>query len=166
MSKFMDLTQQKYGRLTVLDRAPNVGKFVAWRCLCECGKHTTVLAGHLRMGRIISCGCYLKENSKRRATKHGHWGTKLHKIWLTMRQRCNNPRCKSFEGWGGRGIKICKEWDDFSVFESWALSHNYIEGLSIERVENNGNYCPENCKWIPKGDQNKNTRRTLNNRVS
>ena len=150
----------------MLNRAPNVGRFTAWQCICECGNQTTVLAGHLRMARIVSCGCYKRENAKRRATKHGHWGSKLHMIWLNMRQRCNNPKCKSYKGWGGRGIKICKEWDDFSVFESWALSRDYLEGLSIERVNNDGNYCPENCKWIPRGDQNKNTRRTLNNRVS
>lgn len=166
MPNFMDLTGQKYGRLTVVSRAPNIGRLTAWLCVCDCGNQTTVLAGHIRMGRIISCGCYKKENSKLKATKHGHWGTKLHKIWLTMRQRCINPKCKGFKDYGGRGISICKEWREFATFEAWALSHGYLEGLSIERVNNDGNYCPENCKWIPRCDQPKNTRRTLNNRIS
>lgn len=166
MPKFMDLKDEKYGRLTVVERAPNIGRFVAWFCRCDCGKGTVVLAGHLRMGRIISCGCYQKENCKRKATKHGHWGTKLHMIWTTMRQRCNNPKNKDFKNYGRRGIKICSDWDSFSLFETWALRHGYTEGLSIERVNVNGNYCPENCTWIPLSEQGKNTRRTLNNRTA
>lgn len=164
MSVFMDLTGKKFGRLTVKCRAPNIGSFVAWFCQCRCGNTSVVLAGHLRQGRIISCGCYKQENSKRRATKHGDCGSKLHRIWLAMRQRCLNPKSKSFKDYGGRGICVCADWDEYSNFKAWALAHGYKEGLSIERIGVNGNYCPENCTWIPKGDQNKNTRRTLNNR--
>lgn len=157
----MDLTGQKFGRLTVLQRADNIGRLTAWNCVCECGTKTVVLAGHLRMERIVSCGCYKRENSTMKATKHGHWGTKLHRVWLSMRQRCNNSKNKSYKDYGGRGIKVCEDWSDFSVFEDWALKKGYKVGLSIERINVNGGYLPENCTWIPLCEQGKNTRRTL-----
>jgi hypothetical protein len=164
MPKFLDITGNKYGRLTVLRRAHNIGKFTAWVCSCECGKEKTILSGHLVAGRIVSCGCYKQQNSRLKATKHGMWGSKLHYIWLSMRQRCHNPKNKAYENYGGRGICITKKWNEFIDFYTWAVGNKYKEGLSIERVNNNGNYCPENCKWIPRNEQGKNTRRTLNNR--
>lgn len=164
MPNLLDLTGQRYGRLIVLSRAPNIGRMTAWNCICDCEEVKVVLAVHLKRGKIISCGCYKKENSKKKATKHGHWGTNLHRVWLSLRQRCNNPKNKSYKNYGARGIKVCRDWDEFGVFETWALAHGYTQGLTIERVNNDGNYCPENCTWISRGDQNKNTRRTLNNR--
>ena len=165
MGVFIDLTGQCFGRLTVINRAPNHRAQTVWRCRCTCGNIVEVQGGHLRSGKIISCGCYKKENSRVRATTHGQWGTKLHRVWLAMRQRCNNPRCKDYPHWGGRGIKVCAEWDDFSAFERWALQSGYAEGLTIERVNVNGDYCPENCKWITRAEQMKNTTRTLNNKA-
>ena len=162
MPKFIDLTNEKYGRLTVLERADNIGRLTAWHCVCECGSRKVVLAGHLRMERIVSCGCYKKENSTIKATKHGHWGTKLHRVWLSMRQRCNNPKNKSYKDYGGRGINVCAEWSTFSVFEDWSFKNGYREGLTIERINVNSGYRPENYTWIPKSEQSKNTRKTLN----
>lgn len=164
MGAFVDLTGERFGRLLVIKRAKNIGKVTAWWCECDCGQKKIVQGGHLKAGRIISCGCYQKENNKTKAYVHGKCGTKLHRIWLSMRQRCNNKRGKDYKNYGGRGISICGAWDEYIEFEAWAMSNGYLEGLSIERINNDGDYCPENCTWIPKGDQNKNTRRTLNNR--
>lgn len=165
MGLFVDRTGQRYGRLLVLSRAENIGQFTAWLCRCDCGAEKVVMAGHLQQGRIVSCGCWKDENSKLRATRHGKWGSKLHKIWLSMRQRCNNSKCKDYINYGSRGIRVCTGWNDFATFENWAFTNGYTEGLSIERKNNDGDYCPENCTWIPRSEQQKNTRRTLNNRV-
>ncbi len=162
---FIDISGHRFGRWTVLRRTENQGKQTMWLCRCDCGTLRAVAGAHLKDGSSVSCGCYKVEASKERATKHGHWGCKLHYIWLGMRQRCSNPKNQAFQNYGGRGITICSEWDEFSNFESWALSHGYVEGLTIERRNVNGNYCPENCCWIPRCEQGKNTRRTLNNRM-
>lgn len=164
MGVFIDLTGKSFGRLTVLYRTANHKKQTVWRCKCDCGKTIDVQGGHLRAGKIISCGCYQRENCKRKATRHGKWGTKLYYVWLAMRQRCNNSKSKDYPHYGARGISVTPKWDAFSAFEEWARSNGYAPGLTIERVNVNGNYCPENCTWIPRAEQMKNTTRTRNNK--
>lgn len=164
MGKFLDISGFKFGKLTVIKRAPNIGKCTAWECKCECGNIIRVEGQHLKDGTIVSCGCYRRKNSKEKATKHGKRFTKLYMVWTSMGQRIHNPRNKEFKNYGGRGIKRCEEWEDFLTFEKWAFAHGYREGLTIERIDVNGDYCPQNCTWIPLEEQGKNTTRTLNNR--
>ena len=164
MAQFIDLTGERFGRLVCLERASNHKKQTVWRCLCDCGKTTEVQQGHLRSGKIISCGCYQRENSRRKATKHGYRWEKLYFVWTAMRQRCKNPKNKSYRDYGAKGVTVTDEWASYAVFREWALSHGYKEGLTIERVDVFGNYEPSNCTWIPRPEQMKNTRRTLNNR--
>lgn len=97
-------------------------------------------------------------------TKHGHRHERLYWVWLGIKQRCTNPKSKDYPHYGGRGIKRCPEWNDYAMFREWAMNNGYAPGLTIERLDVNGNYCPENCAWIPKAEQGKNTTRTTNNR--
>ena len=158
------MTGMRFGLLTVVSRAENHKKQTVWTCLCECGQSVYVQGGHLRNGKILSCGCYRKENSRKKATIHGRHNTKLYKVWLSARQRCRNPNNSDYPHYGGRGITFSSEWDDFKVFEAWALCHGYAEGLTIERIDVNKGYEPDNCTWITKAEQMRNTTRTLNNR--
>ena len=151
----IDRTGHRYGMLTVIDRAENVRVgVVAWNCICDCGRKIVVRGNDLSKRK--SCGCFTKNYI------HGLSKTRLHKIWDGMHNRCENEKNPAYKNYGGRGISICKEWEhDFVSFYNWSMSNGYVDGLSIDRIDVNGPYSPDNCRWIPIGDQAKNTRKNL-----
>lgn len=160
MPKLIDLTGQRFGRLVVVERVENSADGRArWLCRCDCGQSKTVLGEHLKKGRTKSCGCAKSESSSKRFKKHGGRNSKLYRIWSNMKDRCNNPDCKVYSDYGGRGIKVCKEWiDDFSAFQKWALANGYKEGLTIDRKDNDKGYSPDNCRWTDRKIQGNNKR--------
>ena len=149
-----DLTNKVFGRLKVIKRAENTKNNQAqWLCECECGNTTIVRTSYLNNGHTKSCGCLNIEAS----TKHGDYKTKLYRVYLQMKDRCNNPKNDGYKNYGGRGIKVCKEWsDDFTIFKEWSLQNGYIEGLTLDRIDFNKGYEPSNCRWITNKEQQHN----------
>lgn len=149
-----DLTGLKFTRLTVKKRVENMKDGQAqWLCECDCGKETIVRTSYLNNGHTKSCGC-LNTDIK---IKHGGYRTKLYGVYLSMKERCNNPKSKGYKNYGERGIKVCKEWsDDFTLFKEWSLQNGYEEGLTIDRIDFNRGYEPNNCRWITNKEQQHN----------
>lgn len=160
MGKLIDMTGQKFGRLLVLEQLPAVKRRAMWLCRCDCGKEVPVRAVSLRRGKTRSCGCLRRDEMRRKATTiDGKCGEKLHGVWNMMKQRCLNRNCKDFKYYGLRGIRVCDEWiKDYLTFRAWALSNGYEEGLTIDRIDPDGNYEPSNCRWITIQAQQKNRR--------
>lgn len=160
--QIIDLTGKRFGRLTVIKRGENVVNRPGWICKCDCGKTILVAGGHLRDGHTQSCGCRQRDSVIKKNTVHSMSNTRLYNTWNNMKDRCFNPNSTFYSDYGGRGIKVCDEWMYvFQTFYDWAISHGYHEGLTIERVDVNGDYCPENCTWIPFELQARNKRNTL-----
>jgi len=165
MPKLKDLSGKRFGRLLVIKEQGrnNRGKAV-WLCKCDCGNEKAVYSYLLVSGQTQSCGCLQKELIKKRSITHGQRTTKLYKIWANMKSRCNNPNASHYEYYGGKGIKICEEWHDFKAFQIWAANNGYSDGLTIDRIDNDKDYCPDNCRWITKRQQASN--KSNNQKVS
>lgn len=133
-----------------------------FRCCCDCGSERSVSARELFWGGSLSCGHDSRFTGEESKT-HGKSETKLYKVWSSMKRRCLSPDDPSYKNYGGRGILICKEWLSFKPFYEWAIKNGYAVGLTIERKNNDSNYEPSNCTWIPKSAQTSNTRRCKKN---
>lgn len=158
MGEFIDLTGQKFGRLTVIQRVPNKKDKVMWLCKCICGTEIVCAGNHLKSGASRSCGCYRRE----KRTSHSMTSSRLYSIWANMKTRCNNPQSKRYKDYGERGIHVCDMWvNDFVAFHEWAISNGYSDDLTIDRINVNGDYTPENCRWITLAEQNINKRNNV-----
>lgn len=160
MSRVKDLSGLRFGKLTVIERAENNKDGRAcWLCRCECGKVTIKQGKLLLNGHCRSCGCGEYENRVNNCTSHRMSNTRLYNIWSAMKQRCYYPKHKDFHNYGGRGITVCTEWkNDFMSFYFWATDHGYKDDLSIDRINVNGNYEPDNCRWATAHEQRLNQR--------
>lgn len=165
MSRFIDLTGKKFGKLLVIKRVENYiqpsGAIKArFLCKCDCGKETIVDTSRLKSGNTKSCGCYKIEKTKEIKTKHGLKNTSIYAVWQAMKKRCYKKNNRAYKNYGGRGITICNEWkDNFLEFYNWAVSNGYKKGLTIDRIDNNKGYYPNNCRWADYKKQGRNTRK-------
>ena len=154
----IDLVGQKYGRLTVVEFVKLENHKTFWKCVCDCGLTVVAKGNSLRSGNTKSCGCLKREMAADRGRKNKVHGeshdkrTRLYTIWCGMRQRCNNPNREAYPLYGGKGVKLCEEWDNYSCFKGWAMTNGYEDSLSIDRIDPSKGYSPDNCRWISQSD--------------
>jgi hypothetical protein len=176
MGALVDITGQRFGRLTAIKRIGTKQRSVLWLCECDCGNLFHAVARSLRSGNTKSCGCIHSEQLAKRNYEnriHGDVDSRLYGIWHGMKQRCCDPKRKDYKNYGGRGITICDEWvSDYAAFQEWALKtgYDYNAGYmqcTLDRIDTDGPYAPWNCRWVDAKTQannrkNENVRRNAN----
>lgn len=161
MSSLSDLKGKRFGRLEVISYvgADSRGRS-KWLCKCDCGKEITARVDSLKRGDTKSCGCYHAEEVAKYSRTHGLSRNRLYSVWSNMKNRCMCPTSRRFKDYGGRGISVCQEWtNSFLSFYEWAMESGYRQGLTIDRIDVDGNYEPSNCRWITNEEQQRNKRK-------
>ena len=158
---FEDLTGQRFGRLVAISRAETIKSTTRWYCKCDCGNTKIVTAGNLKNGTTTSCGCYALEGHKMVNITHGDCYRRIYKMYRGTKYRCDNKNNQAYNLYGGRGIIVCPEWlgeKGYQNFLKWSMNNGYMENLTLDRIDPNGNYEPNNCRWVTIAEQQNNKR--------
>jgi hypothetical protein len=158
MRERLNLAGKRFGKLLAIEYAyTDKNKNAVWRCICDCGKEAFVRSTRLKSGKTKSCGCLKSEvtsERNRNNTKYDARHNRIYRIYYGMRTRCYNQEDKHYPSYGGRGISVCSEWmESFENFLKWSLENGYSINLSIDRINNDGDYCPNNCRWATNSEQ-------------